>query len=186
MSQSKPLAVVTRRVYADAIEILNPVAEVVSCPEGRDRLEDADLVRALDRARALVCQLTDPVGAQLMDAAPELAVIANVAVGYDNIDVAAATERGIVVTNTPGVLTEATADLTLALILAQARRMVEAGPLRPRGTVGRVGDRPALRPRPRGKHARHRGLWPHRPGCGEARARVRNGDRLLEPFAGRG
>jgi glyoxylate reductase len=60
-----------------------------------------------------------------MDAAPELKAIANVAVGYDNIDVVAAAERGIVVTNTPGVLTDTTADLAFALILASARRIVE-------------------------------------------------------------
>lgn len=122
----RPRAVVTRRVYPDAIEILSEAAEVVACPEDRDRLADEDLRRALGQARALVCQLTDPIGPELMDLAPDLRIIANVAVGYDNIDVAAASARSIVVTNTPGVLTEATADLTLALILTQARRMVEA------------------------------------------------------------
>jgi glyoxylate reductase len=70
--------------------------------------------------------LTDRVDAALMDAAPGLKIIANVAVGYDNVDVAAATARGILVSNTPGVLTEATADLTMALLLAAARRLTEA------------------------------------------------------------
>lgn len=79
-------------------------------------------------ARALMCALTDNVDAALMDAAPNLQIVANVAVGYNNIDVAAATERGIIVTNTPDVLTETTADLAFALILAAARRLSEADP----------------------------------------------------------
>jgi glyoxylate reductase len=74
----------------------------------------------------IVCLLTDPIDAHLIDAAQSLRVISNVAVGYDNIDVAAATVRGIPVGNTPGILTETTADLAFALILAAARRVTEA------------------------------------------------------------
>ncbi len=69
--------------------------------------------------------LTERIDAELMDAAPGLRIVANLAVGYDNVDVPAATERGIVVTNTPDVLTEATADLAWALLMAAARRLVE-------------------------------------------------------------
>ena len=69
--------------------------------------------------------LTDPVDAEVMDAAPGLRAIANYAVGTDNIDLEAATARGIPVGNTPGVLTEATADLALALMLAVMRRLPE-------------------------------------------------------------
>jgi glyoxylate reductase len=76
-------------------------------------------------ADAIVCLLRDRIDAALMDAAPRLRVIANVAVGYDNIDVGAATARGICVANTPDVLTEATADLAFALALAAARRLGE-------------------------------------------------------------
>ena len=72
-----------------------------------------------------MCLLTDVFTADVMDAAPRLKVIANVAVGYNNIDVAAATARGIVVTNTPEVLTEATADLAWALIMDITRRVSE-------------------------------------------------------------
>jgi len=83
----------------------------------------------LERARGvdgLLCLLTDPVDAELMDAAgPQLRVISNFAVGYDNVDLRAATARGIPVGNTPGVLTETTADLAFALIMAAARRLVE-------------------------------------------------------------
>lgn len=82
-----------------------------------------DKVRGVD---GLLSLLTDPVGAETMDAAgPHLRVISNYAVGYDNIDVPAATERGILVCNTPGVLTETTADLAFALLMAAARRIVE-------------------------------------------------------------
>jgi len=74
----------------------------------------------------LLCLLTDPIDADVMDAAgPQLKVIANYAVGFDNIDVPAATERGIMVTNTPGVLTETTADFAFTLLMAAARRVVE-------------------------------------------------------------
>jgi glyoxylate reductase len=76
-------------------------------------------------ADALICLLTDRVDADLIGAAPNLRVISNLAVGYDNIDVAAASARGIAVGNTPGVLTETTADLAFALLLAAARRITE-------------------------------------------------------------
>jgi glyoxylate reductase len=77
-------------------------------------------------ADGLLSLLTDRIDARLMDAAPRLRTISNMAVGYDNIDVAAATERGILVGNTPGVLSETTADFAFALLLATARRVVEA------------------------------------------------------------
>jgi len=76
-------------------------------------------------ADGLVTMLTDRVDAALLDAAPRLRVVANMAVGYDNLDVAELARRGIPASNTPGVLTEATADLTWALILATARRLQE-------------------------------------------------------------
>src|SRR4029078_11384664 len=81
-------------------------------------------VRIAD-ADALVCLLTETIARVTIDTAPLLKVIANVAVGYNNIDVAYARQRGIVVTNTPDVLTEAVADFTWALILAVTRRVSE-------------------------------------------------------------
>jgi len=77
-------------------------------------------------ADALVTLLTDRIDAEVFNAAPKLKIIAHMAVGYDNIDVEEATKRGIYVTNTPGVLTETTADLAWALLMAIARRIVEA------------------------------------------------------------
>jgi len=88
-----------------------------------------ELVAGLQGKQALLCLLTERVDAELLDAAPELRIVANLAVGYDNVDVAAAHERGVVVTNTPDVLTDATAELTWALILAAARRVVEGDTL---------------------------------------------------------
>src|SRR5205823_10387597 len=73
----------------------------------------------------LVALLTDKIDAALMDAAPRLKVVSNYAVGFNNIDIAAATERGICVGNTPGVLTDATADMAFCLLIAAARRVVE-------------------------------------------------------------
>ena len=85
----------------------------------------AELRARAGEAEALLCLLTDRVDEQLLDAAPRLRVVANYAVGTDNIDVAAAARRGIAVGATPDVLTEATADLAFALLLACARRVVE-------------------------------------------------------------
>lgn len=85
--------------------------------------------KLLDESRqadAIVCVFGDIIDAEVMDACPRLKLVANVAVGYDNVKVTDATERGIVVTNTPGVLDDATADLAFALMLAAARRIVEA------------------------------------------------------------
>ncbi len=85
----------------------------------------AELMERLGEAEALVCQLTQKVDAEVLAAGPKLRVVANVAVGFDNVDVAAATARGIAVTNTPGVLDDSTADFTWALLMAVARRVVE-------------------------------------------------------------
>ena len=85
-----------------------------------------ELMHELKDVEGLLSGLPIRVDEELMNAAPKLKVVSNYAVGYDNIDVAAATKRGIYVTNTPDVLTNATADLTFALILASARRVVEA------------------------------------------------------------
>jgi len=89
-------------------------------------LPKPELMAQLGDKEALVCQLTQQVDAEVLTAGAKLRVVANVAVGYDNVDVAAATARGIAVTNTPGVLDETTADFTWALLLAVARRVVEA------------------------------------------------------------
>ena len=87
------------------------------------------LLGELAEADALISLLDVAVDEELLARAPRLRVVANVAVGHDNVDVPAATRRGVIVTNTPGVLTDATADLTFALLLASARRLVEGDAL---------------------------------------------------------
>jgi glyoxylate reductase len=84
------------------------------------------LLEQVQDADGILSMLTETIDAEVMDAAPHLKVISNMAVGYNNIDVDEATKRGILVTNTPGVLTETTADLTFALLMATARRLMEA------------------------------------------------------------
>ena len=119
------MIVVTRRIPEPALELLRAAGEVWLSPHDRP-LTREELHEAVAGADAVITLLHDPVDAALLDAAgPQLKCIANVAVGYDNIDVAAATERGVVVTNTPGVLTDSTADLAMALILMVTRRLGE-------------------------------------------------------------
>jgi glyoxylate reductase len=122
---SRPRVFVTRRLPGDAVARLARDADV---DQWTDELPppDAELTRRAAGADGIVCLLTDRIDAVLLEAAPSLRAVSNVAVGYDNIDVAAATARRIPVGNTPGVLTETTADLAFALILACARRIVEA------------------------------------------------------------
>ena len=88
-------------------------------------LTKIEIIDAAQGAQGLISMLHDPIDVQLLDALPELKVIANVAVGYNNIDVHACAERNITVCNTPGVLTDATADITWTLILACTRRVRE-------------------------------------------------------------
>jgi glyoxylate reductase len=116
---------VTRRLPGDALDRLAQHAEVDLWPGDLPPPYD-ELHRRTAAADALICLLTDRIDAALIDAAPRLRVISAVAVGYDNIDLAAATARAIPIGNTPGVLTETTADLAFALMLAVARRITEA------------------------------------------------------------
>jgi glyoxylate reductase len=116
---------VTRRLPGDALDRLASEHDVDVWPEPLPPSPNELRDRAAE-AEGLLCLLTDRVDAELLEACPRLRAIANYAVGWDNIDVDAADARGIAVGNTPDVLTEATADLAFALILAAARRL-EAG-----------------------------------------------------------
>jgi len=107
-----------------ARDILAPVADLIEHPTEHQRTED-DVITLLSEADAAITLLSDPLTRRVLASNPNLRMVANYAVGYNNVDVAAARELGIVVTNTPGVLTEATADLTMALILAVLRRVLE-------------------------------------------------------------
>ena len=125
-AERKPEVLVTRPIYPDAMEALRETARVTIPSEDRS-LSREELLAAMPGKQGLVSLLVDRIDAPVMDAAGgSLRVIANYAVGFDNIDLAAATERGIQVGNTPDVLTQATADLTWALMLAVARGVVTA------------------------------------------------------------
>ncbi len=115
---------ITRRIPEAGIEVLRPHAQVEIFPEERPIPREV-LREKVRHVEGLLCLLSDTIDREIIDAAPQLRVISNYAVGYNNIDVEYATRKGIVVTNTPGVLTDATADLTWALLLAVTRRIVE-------------------------------------------------------------
>ncbi len=121
----KPKIYITRMLPRAGLDLLAEEYEVEVNPHDRVATRE-ELAAGIKGKDALLSLLTDTVDAEVMDAEPRLKVIANYAVGFNNIDVAAATERGILVTNTPGVLTETTADLAFALLMACARRVVEA------------------------------------------------------------
>jgi len=122
---AKPRVYVTRRMAQEALDKIAQVTEMEVWPEELPPPYDVLLKKVRD-IDGLLPLLTDRIDANLMDAAPRLKVISNMAVGYDNIDVPEATKRGIVVGNTPGVLTETTADMAFALLMAAARRVAEA------------------------------------------------------------
>src|SRR6266849_2271954 len=92
---------------------------------GADPLSREELMARLQGRQGLICLITDVVDDRLLAACPDLRVVANVAVGFNNVDVAAATRRGVVITNTPDVLTDTTADFAWALLMATARRVLE-------------------------------------------------------------
>lgn len=120
-----PRFVVTGRIPGPAVEILRGAGEV-EVADTDAPLPREELLALVAGADALLTLLHTRVDEELLDAAgPGLRCVANVAVGYDNVDLAAAARRGVAVTNTPGVLDDATADLTMALILAAARRLGE-------------------------------------------------------------
>jgi glyoxylate reductase len=131
-TETRPRVLLTRRIPSSAQSKLEAGCSV-ELYDGPSPLTTDELARRLQGKQGLVCVLTDPVKAEVLNGASDLKVVANIAVGYDNIDVAAAHARGIVVTNTPDVLTESTAELTWALILAVTRRIGEGERLVRRG-----------------------------------------------------
>jgi glyoxylate reductase len=116
---------ISNSLPADARQII-PVEVEVEYNETDRPLPKADLIRRLRDKDGLICHIISTIDDDVLAAAPGLKVVSNVAVGYNNIDVAAARRRGVVVTNTPDVLTETTADFAWALLMAAARRIVEA------------------------------------------------------------
>ena len=127
-----PKVLVTRRLPSSVLSKLHNAADVdlysgeatISADQLRQQIADKD---------ALICLVTDAIDRAVLDAAPALKIVANVAAGYNNIDIAYARSRGVVVTNTPDVLTESVADFTWGLILAITRRLAEGERLLRRG-----------------------------------------------------
>lgn len=121
----KPRVFVTRKLPDEGLKLITENFDTLVWPSEQPPTIQEIIQNAVD-CEGLVTLLSDPIGAEIIDKLPKLKVIAQYAVGYDNIDISRATERNIAVTNTPGVLTETTADLTWALIMAASRRIVEA------------------------------------------------------------
>src|SRR5215469_3606167 len=120
----KPRVYVSRIIPDAGLDLIRGFCDTVVWEEELPPPHDV-LLRETRDADGLVSLLTDRIDGELMDACPRLRVVSNCAVGFDNIDIPAATERGVLVGNTPGVLTETTADFAFALLMAAARRIVE-------------------------------------------------------------
>jgi glyoxylate reductase len=132
LAQSRPAVLLTRRIPSVVLQTLESVCRV-ELYDGPSPPSPEDLARRVPGKRGLICLLTDPVTSEVLDAGGDLEVVSSIAVGYDNIDVAHAKRLGIVVTNTPDVLTDAVAELTWGLMLAVARRIGEGERLLRRG-----------------------------------------------------
>jgi gluconate 2-dehydrogenase len=124
MNERKPRVLVTREVFDETLDYLRAHCEVIDNQKDVPYAQEA-LAAALADCEGLMCALTDKVDAALLARAPRLRAVANIAVGYNNIDVPACTARGVMATNTPGVLDDSTADLAWALMLGTARRITE-------------------------------------------------------------
>ncbi len=125
MTLVKPKVLITRKILKEALDYLQEHTDSEIGPPDRN-LTKQEIVEKIGDKEGLFSLLVDTIDKEVLDSAHSLKIIANCAVGYNNIDIEEAKKRGILVTNTPGVLTETTADLTWALIFAVARRIPEA------------------------------------------------------------
>lgn len=122
----KPVIYITRKLPEEAVKPLQDKFTVRMWGEEEVGVPEDVLKMEVKAADALWTTLSDKISRELIESSPKLKVISNLAVGFNNIDIEAAKEHGVIVTNTPDVLTEATADLAFALLLASARRVTEA------------------------------------------------------------
>ena len=122
----KPRVFITRRLPEELLTDLKAETEITMWDEELIPVPRERLIAEAQHADGLLTMLSDKIDQELLDQAPHLKVVTNLAVGYDNIDLELCTQRGIVVCHTPDVLTETTADLTFALLMATARRLVES------------------------------------------------------------
>jgi glyoxylate reductase len=123
-AEVKPRVLITRQVPEEALSVVRDMCAIQYDASDRQLTPD-ELVQAVSDKDGLLCVVTDRVDDAVLASSPTLKVVSTVAVGYDNIDVAAATARGVAVANTPGVLTESSADLAWGLIFSIARRITE-------------------------------------------------------------
>jgi glyoxylate reductase len=142
---TRPIAYITRRLPQAAQDIVAAACELRQWPHAEEAVPRELLLREAAAADGLLTMLSERVDAELLDAAPSCRVVANMAVGYDNVDVPTLTARKVLLTNTPDVLTDTTADLAWALLMATCRRLVEGqklieadqwGPWSPMAMVG--------------------------------------------------
>ncbi len=133
--ETKPKIYITRKIPQAGIDLLSEKYDVEVNPNDRV-LSREELLSAVKSADGVLCLLTDKIDAEFYDAAPKLRGVANYAVGYDNIDVPEASRRGIPVSNTPGVLTDATAEMAWTLLFSVARRVIESDGLMRSGNWG--------------------------------------------------
>lgn len=122
----KPVVYITRKLPEEAINPLREKFDVRMWDQAGKSIPRDVLLKEVADADALWTVIADTVDQELFEAAPKLKIVSNMAVGYNNIDIEAANSHGVIVTNTPGVLTETTADLAFTLLLATARRIIEA------------------------------------------------------------
>src|SRR5690606_15647260 len=125
VNMNKPKVFLTRELPPEAMKRLNELTDLEMNHEDRV-LTKTELIDGIKGKDALLCLLTDQIDKEILTANPHLKIVANYAVGYNNIDVETASALGIPVSNTPGVLTETSADLAFALLMAASRRVVEA------------------------------------------------------------
>ena len=124
-TEGRPRVLISQALPAEALRSAQTRADV-DVHDANAPLPKAALKERLQGRGGLVCLVTDTIDEDLLASCPDLRVVANVAVGFNNVDVAAATRRGVVVTNTPDVLTDTTADFAWTLLMATARRVIEA------------------------------------------------------------
>lgn len=122
---SKPYVYISRRLPDAAVKIVAAACEYRMWDQDAEPVPRETLLRELANAEGLLALLTERIDQELLDAAPNLRIVANMAVGYDNVDLQALRQRKVMLTNTPDVLTETTADLAWALLMAAGRRIVE-------------------------------------------------------------
>ena len=121
----RPKVLITRKIFDEALAIVKQQFEVEENPSDSPFSQE-ELVKKLQGKVGVILRLTDQINDQVLLHCPEMKIVSNIAVGYNNIDVEACTRRKVMVTNTPGVLDDTTADFTWTLLLATARRVVEA------------------------------------------------------------